>query len=226
MSQLPKPPYPGLPAGVKDRTFPIVLTVVVVLLVLCAGGGSAAAFLVRPSQDDKVSAAGAPPSPAPTPVPAEPAAPAPAPTVKIVAPTTLGGRVKVQERGLQATADMLKGRISGPTDTSSVSAVYGKPGTKNQVLMAASAGPDALPFQEVQITLTIFGMDTVGVVNPSTGSLGGNATCANTVVAGQKAAVCVWADEGSLGLVVFLAKSATAVAAEFPKLRAEIEKKA
>jgi hypothetical protein len=225
MSQPPQPPYSA------DRTFAIVLSVVVAFVVLCVGGASASAFVILRGQDGRLSAADAPAGPAavPAPPPASPSASPSAPAVRIVEPTTLGGRPKLYDGDLQATADMLKDRVTGPTDTHSVSAVYGKPGTKNVVLMAAAAGPNALLFQAVAGTLSTFGSSTVGVsggVNPPTGSLGGNATCANTVVAGQKAAVCVWADEGSLGLVVFPGKVAAAVAAEFPKLRAQIEKTA
>jgi hypothetical protein len=203
-----------------DRTVPILLTVVGVVLVLCVGGGTAAALVLR-SQDTGPRAVVAAPD--------STAAPTPSPTrtVKVVEPTTLGGRPRLKG-DLVETAEMLETRISGPADTKSVSAAYGKPGTGNVVLMAAAAAASiALPQQNVAGTLSSFGgtgAGVTGIVNVATGALGGSATCGNALVANQKAAVCVWADDGSIGLVVFLRRSVAEVAGEFPGLRAEIEK--
>jgi hypothetical protein len=204
----------------KDRTVPILLTVVGVVLVLCVGGGTAAALVLR-SQDTEPAAVvvAPPPTAAPTPSPAR--------TVTIVEPKTLGGRPRAHDGDLEETAEMLKARISGPADTNSVSAAYGKPGTRNVVLMAAAAAPIALPQQNVAGTLSSFGgtgAGVTGIVNVPAGALGGSATCGNALVANQKAAVCVWADDGSIGLMVFPRRSVAEVAGEFPGLRAEIER--
>jgi len=37
-------------------------------------------------------------------------------------------------------------------------------------------------------------------------------------------ALCTWADSGSLGMLIFYDKSVAKAKAEFPKLRAQIEK--
>ncbi|MFF5076256.1 hypothetical protein ACFY36_04345 [Actinoplanes sp. NPDC000266] len=202
---------------------PLVLSAVAVLLVLCVGGGTAAVALLLRNQDAEPITTETVPGPTTEP------APAPTKTVKIVKPRTLGGRSQVRDADLQATADLLRTRIADSADPNFISGVYGKPGTKNTVLMAATTSSIAFPQRHVASTLSSFGNSTVGVsgiTNAATGSLGGDATCGNTLVEGQKAAVCAWADEGSIGLIVFYAKTASAAAGEFPQLRAEIEKKA
>ena len=45
------------------------------------------------------------------------------------------------------------------------------------------------------------------------------------MTSGINLAVCSWADEGSSGMLIFYYKSVSKAKAEFPALRAQIEKK-
>ena len=187
---------------------------------LCLGGGGAATALILRTDGAESTVAAVGPEPTVEPVPSAGS------EVKVVRPGTLGGRAAVRDGDWRAAVELLEERIFGPSDTSSVSGAYGKVG--NVVLMAAAATSIGLPQQQVAGTLSSFGgsgVGVTGVVNASTGALGGHATCGNARVVGRKAAVCVWADEGSIGVVAFPARSAAAVVGEFPRLRAEIEKK-
>jgi hypothetical protein len=192
--------------------------------------------LIVRSQADRLTSADATPEsttgPAneePTDEPTVEATTPPAPTVKVVEPKTLGGRKKLTNATLQRAAGLMKqGMADYPSATGSVSATYGQLGTRNVVLMAAATARVALPDATVSGMLSSFGSSNItvtGLTDVSTGSLGGTARCGNSTVAAQKAAICSWADHGSLGLIVFYFKSVTAIKAEFPKLRAQIEKK-
>ncbi|XVU28591.1 hypothetical protein ACQPZJ_16535 [Actinoplanes sp. CA-054009] len=225
-------PPPAEPARTLDRTAAMMLAAFGVVLLLCLGGGSAATVLLLRNPDAEP-AAGATSEPAAAPATSEPApAPTATATVKIIEPPKLGGRSKLRGGDLQASADALRERISSSPDPNVVSAAYGAPGAVGIVLMAATKADIARPQLHVSTTLASMSDGTVGVsgiTDAPTGSLGGSATCGDTAVetpsGSRKAAVCAWADEGSIGLVVFYDGSAAAVAGEFSKLRAEIEKK-
>jgi hypothetical protein len=234
----PYAPYPGFappaaePPKAKSRTLPIVLTSVAIFLVLCLGG-STAVVLVFKNQDDKLTAADTTPSPATTAPPTEEPTPdpttKPAATVKIVEPKTLGGRPKVSTKELKSYVDLLKTMMSSyPSASKSVSGMYGRIGTRNVVVMAAAEADVVLPETTVDALLASGGSSTkvTGITSVPAGSLGGSAKCGNSSSAGEKLAICVWADQGSLGLVVWYFKSSSAIKSEFPKVRAEIEKKA
>ncbi|NMO54194.1 hypothetical protein HH310_23800 [Actinoplanes sp. TBRC 11911] len=237
----PYAPYPGFPQPpvqppkAKSRTLPIVLTSIAIFLVLCLGGSTAVVLVLR-NQDDKLTSADATPEPASSPTTedptqepsAQPSTPA-ASTVKVVAPKTLGGRPKVSSKELQSYVDLLKTMMSSyPSASNSVSGMYGRIGTRNVVVMAAAEADVVLPETTVDALLASGGSSTkvTGITSVSTGSLGGYAKCGNSTSAGQKLAICVWADDGSLGLVVWYFKSTSSIKSEFPKVRAEIEKKA
>jgi hypothetical protein len=227
----PEPPKP------KSRTLPIVLTSIAIFLVLCVGGSTAAVLVVK-NNDDKLTSAE--PTAEPTSTSDDPSAEPteeatdepttpPAPNVKIVEPKTLGGRPKLNNKEFKSTIDLLKTIMSSyPTATSSVGAMYGRAGTRNIVLMTAAQAEVDDPETTVDGLLASGGSKTKvsGITNASTGSLGGVAKCGNTSNSGQKVAICVWADGGSLGLTFWYFKSATTVKGEFPKVRAEIERKA
>lgn len=234
----PYAPYPGFPqppvppAKPKSRTLPIVLTSIAIFLVLCLGGGTAVVLVLR-NQDDKVTAADATPEPTDTADPTDEPSPDPttpaASPVQIIQPKTLGGRPKVDSKELKSYVDLLKTMMSSyPSASHSVSGMYGRIGTRNLMVMAAAEADVVLPETTVDALLASGGSSTrvTGITDVSTGSLGGYAKCGNSTSAGQKLAICVWADDGSLGLVVWYFKSSASVKSEFPKVRAEIEKKA
>ena len=58
----------------------------------------------------------------------------------------------------------------------------------------------------------------------STGSFGGTAKCGNATASGVKLAMCAWADNGSVGSIMWYFKTASQVKSQFPALRAQIEK--
>jgi hypothetical protein len=229
------PPPPIAPPKQKGRTLPIVLTSVAIFLVLCLGGSTAAVLVFRNQGDDKPTAADANPDPTapatteateePSPDPTTPRAAA----VKVVQPKTLGGRPQMTDEALKSYLDLLKTMMSSyPSATKSVSGMYGKIGSENMVVMAAAQAD--IPFPEVTVDAVLAGGGTqtkvTGITSVSTGSLGGTAKCGTASASGEKMAICVWADDGCLGMVIFFFKSASSIKSEFPKVRAEIEKKA
>lgn len=225
-------PPPVAPPKAKSRTLPIVLTSIAIFLVLCLGGGTAV-VLVLSNNDDKLTALDGTPGPSATAeatdeATEEPTTP-PAATVEIVEPKTLGGRAKLNSKDLKSTVDLMKTVMSSyPGATDSVGALYGRLGTRNVVLMTAAEASVDDPADTVDNLLASGGLTTkvTGITSASTGSLGGVAKCGNANTGGQKVAVCVWADDGSLGLIFYYFKSASTVKGEFPKARAEVEKKA
>nr|WP_296066160.1 hypothetical protein [uncultured Actinoplanes sp.] len=228
---------PPEPPKAKSRALPIVLTSIAIFLVLCVGG-STVAVLIFKNNNDKLTAADATPDPTSTTggataEPTEEATDEPtrplAANVKIVEPKTLGGRPKLNNKEFKSTIDLLKTIMSSyPTATSSVGAMYGRAGTRNIVLMTAAKAEVDDPETTVDGLLASGGSKTKvsGITSASTGALGGVAKCGNTSNAGQKVAICVWADGGSLGLTFWYFKSAASIKGEFPKVRAEIERKA
>jgi hypothetical protein len=225
-------PAPGFPPPAppkKNRTLPIVLLSVAVVLVLCIGGIVAVVLVANNSdKKDKVTTSG---TTAPTTSTNEPSAPATknAASVKIAEPKTLGGLPKLDYKQFKPTVSLLKSLMSSyPTATKSVGAAYGKVGTRDVVLMTAAEAKVDDPDYAVDSVLSSGGSTTkvTGVTKVSTGSLGGAAKCGGTTNSGQKIAVCAWSDAGSLGVVFFYFKSTSVAKERFPKIRAEIEKKA
>ena len=57
------------------------------------------------------------------------------------------------------------------------------------------------------------------------GPLGGIAKCGDSDPSGVKMAVCVWSDNGSVGMIAMLFKGRPTLEKEFVSMRGEIEKK-
>jgi hypothetical protein len=203
--QLPPPgfpPPPGAPPR-KSKALPIILTVVGVLAVLCIGGGAALYFIGKDAVDD-------------------------AAAVTITEPATLGGRPKLEsEEFATLTADMEKSLAAYPGASSSFGAFYGDPAKKDMVAAIATKALIANPQAELDASFETFGKDApvTGLTNADTGTLGGVAKCGTSSFSGIDVAVCGWADEGSVGMIMWFFKKAPDVQAEFPKARAEIETK-
>jgi hypothetical protein len=64
-----------------------------------------------------------------------------------------------------------------------------------------------------------------GTTSADPGSLGGVAKCGKADDKSIDMAMCGWADDGSVGWIMFFFTSVKSAKAEFPKLRAQIEKK-
>ena len=230
------PGYPMAPPPKKSKVVPIVLSVVAVVLVLCVGGITGLYFIGKDAVEDEKKATTTP-VPAssqvvPTTEAAEPeptATKAPA-TVTITEPKKLGGRPKVTDESFaDISKEMEKGLASGyPGASTTFSTFYGELGTEDLVLAVGIETPIARP--ELALTGTfagigIGGMKTKNLTPVSTGTLGGAAKCGTARSSGQDIAICSWADEGSIGVLMWYFKKAPQVKAEFPKLRAQIEKK-
>jgi flagellar basal body-associated protein FliL len=220
----------------KSKALPIILVTIAIVLVLCVGGvtalyiaGKGKVDEVKKAIDTAASATPTVPSDTGTPEATTPTT-APASTVKIVEPKTLGGRSKVTDASLTATTKTMKSALLDEyTDaTSSFGGFYGVPAKRNLVMALAVAAP--IPDPEREVTKNFAGMGVSGseiknVTTVSTGSLGGTAKCGSAVNSGINLAVCSWADEGSSGMLVWYYKSVSKAKAEFPALRAQIEKK-
>ena len=239
---LPQPTYgmqPGYPAAEppkrKSKALPIVLVAVAVVLVLCVGGGTAAFLLVRNSTEgvaDAIESAeplptvtGAAPTTEPT---ADPTPTEAARTITVVEPKRLGGRPKLTDEQFARIAEDLEDELSeAPGATTSVGALYGTVAKRDIVVIAGVAAPVDDPGKE--LTGTFFGagvggLDVTGITEVEPGPLGGEAKCGKADASGVNMALCAWADEGSVGWIIWYFKSVKQAKAEFAKLRGEIEK--
>jgi hypothetical protein len=197
------PPGPPPPAR-KSRTLPIVLISLAIVMVLCVGGGTAVYLFGKNAIDD-------------------------AAAVTITEPATLGGRAKQQSQEFEAiTADMEKSLSAYAGAESSFGAIYGAPTEENMVAALATKALIADPQKELDASFKTFGQSAKvsGVAPADTGTLGGVAQCGTTAIEQIDVAICGWADNGSVGMIMWFFKTAPDVQAEFPKLRAEIETKA
>lgn len=237
--QQPPPPYgtgdyPGAqPPKKKSRALPIVLIAVGVVLVLCVGGGTAIFLAARNKAKDVTQAIKDAANPTATPLdPATPAdpgattAPAGASKISVVEPKTLGGRPKLTDPRYRTLANELQSLVQDePNATSTVAALYGQPKKQDIVVVAAAAAPIDDPSSALD---EIFGgssaLQLSDVSAAPTGSLGGEAKCGRTTTSGIAMVMCGWADNGSRGFTIFLGSSTSKAKAEFPDLRAQVEK--
>jgi hypothetical protein len=220
------PPPPGSPRP-KSRVLPIVLIAIGVVLVLCVGGGTAVYLAVRNKThavaDAINNAANSTEGPATggtsTPVPGRSG-------ITVVEPDKLGGRAKLDDSQYALLAQELQTILTDvPGATAKVVAIYGSPKKSDIVITAAAAAPVADPDGALN---DIFGngvLQLSNVTTASTGTLGGTAKCGQTDAAGTAMVICGWADSGSRGVDIFQGSSVDAAKAEFPTLRAEVEKK-
>ena len=200
---------PGFPPPKKkSRALPIILISLGIVVVLCAGAAIGGYFLLR----DEVGAGVA------------------ATNTRLVAPTTLGGRPKLNDPQFSAITEQLTSELerSVPSATSTVGALYGNPLQQDIVLIAGASAPVTDPAKELDRFFSSMGgsgMTITDVAPIEAGPLGGVAKCGNADSSGVKLAVCGWADQGSVAMIGTFFKTADEVAGDFPALRAEIEKK-
>jgi hypothetical protein len=210
-----------------------VLISVAIVLVLCVGGIAALYMVGKNAADDVTDAVNNLPTSTVTPtVPGDPTkAPTtrPAANVTVSEPKTLGGREKLTSAQFKAIADQLKGGLeSVPGATNTVGALYGDVGDQDIVIVAAAEAPIKNPKAELEQTFYgagIGGLKIDNITTAPTGALGGAAKCGSSETSGIDMAICTWADEGSVGMFIWYFKSVTKAKAEFPKLRAQVEKK-
>ncbi|MFC0028164.1 hypothetical protein ACFFMM_01335 [Micromonospora chaiyaphumensis] len=204
-----QPGYGGaapLPPKKKSSVGKILLIVLAVVLVLCVGGGVALWLGVKDEVGDVVTAT----------------------KTRLVEPPTLAGRPKITEPELQSAATQMKSEIAKdvPNATSTVGAFYGEPAKKDMVMIAGASGVIADPQKEMADAITAI-TPQLGAKEFKTvdaGPMGGEAKCGDGKADAIPVAVCIWADKGSLGMVVVYFKSAAEVQPEFVTMRGEIEK--
>ena len=232
--QQPPPGYgqsgfpPPTPPKKKSKVLPIVLTSVAIVLVLCVGG-VVALYMIGKNEVDKVDDAVRDVTPTSTAAPATPdETEEPATTVQIVEPKTLGGRDKLTDAQFTAVTDQLKQGLSTvPGATSTVGALYGDPADQDIVIVAAAEAPITNPQRELDSTFYgagVGGLKIDNIQTAPTGALGGAAKCGRSETSNIPMAICTWADKGSVGMFIWYYKSVSKAKAEFPKLRAQVEK--
>ena len=223
-----QPGYPAPQPPNKSKALPIVLVSIAVVLVLCVGG-SVAIFLAAKNKADDISGdvekALATPTATtdPTATPTRESS-----AITIVEPKKLGGRPKLTNEKFAGIADELKSSLADvPNAGNTIGALYGKLEEKDIVIVVAAEAPIDDPEQRLDTTFlagAAGGTKVTGITTVDSGALGGTAKCGNVDNSSVKMAVCGWADEGSIGWIIWYSKSASQVKSEFPKLRAQIEK--
>ncbi|MEV6708639.1 hypothetical protein [Micromonospora wenchangensis] len=240
-SSPPGPPHAPAPQRSK---LPLLLSLGLAgLLVLCLGGGGLTWVALSDDDDPKTPTPSPTPtavtSPTPSPTPDETDSPTPDPTpsesaddpgpIRLVTPSTLGGRSKSTDPELRRIADQMVRDMKSEVrnETGAVSAFYGSAASKNMVMMAGASGPVILPEQELDDAVKGLG-SSLAVTKMSTidpGPLGGVAKCGDGKASGIALGVCVWADHGSVGMIVMYFSSAAKAKSEFVAIRGEIEKR-
>jgi hypothetical protein len=225
-----QPGFPPATPPKKSKALPIILTVIGIVLVLCIGG-SVAIFLVAKNKaddlNDQITSGNQTPTTSTTQGTAEPTQKAS--TIKIVEPKTLGGRPKLTDAQFADVADELQSSLKAvPGATNSVGALYGTVAKQDIVIVAAAEAPISDPATELSQTFYgagIGGLKIENIASAPTGALGGAAKCGSAEASGVDMAICSWADDGSLGMMIWYFKSVSKAKAEFPKLRAQVETK-
>ncbi|MGN9809793.1 hypothetical protein ACTMSW_10570 [Micromonospora sp. BQ11] len=236
------PPYDGAPAApaAKRSRVPLVLSLALAgILVLCLGGGGLA--YVALSGDDEpapVASSGATPSAAPSTGPDDgESAPAETPSddpsadprTRLVTPKSLGGRPKSTDPELKTLADQMvrdmKSTVS--RESGAIGAFYGSPEKQNIVMVVGASGFVLDPEKElndaVKGVTTDLSVRKMATVSP--GPLGGLAKCGDGESSEVPLGVCVWADQGSVGMIVMFFSSGSKAKAEFVSIRGQIEKR-
>jgi hypothetical protein len=191
----------------KSKAGKIILLVVVAVLVLCGGGIGVAVFALKDDVQDAVEAT----------------------KTRVVAPETLAGRPKITDPSLQAVADDMVADMKSEitNETGAVGAFYGNPEKKDMVMIAAASGRVIDPAKEVDEGIQALGgglkLTNVAPIDP--GPLGGVAKCGDATAEDIEMGICIWADNGSVGVIGIYFKKAAAVKAEFVKIRAEVEQR-
>jgi hypothetical protein len=220
---------PPTPPKKKSKTLPIVLTAVAIVLVLCVGGVVALFMVGKNAVDDANDAIEADSTPGSGTTQETPGPTKAVGTVKISEPATLGGRPKLTDPQFAGVADQLQSSLKNvPGATTSVGALYGTVQKQDIVIAAAAEAPIDNPEKELEQTFLsagIGGMKISEITEASTGTLGGAAKCGQATATDVDMAFCSWADEGSLGMVIWYFQPVSKAKAEFPKLRAQIETK-
>ncbi|MET8149920.1 DUF3824 domain-containing protein [Actinoplanes sp. NPDC049668] len=198
---------PVAPAKKKSSALKIVLISIGVVLLLCIGGSVAIFFATKDKITEVVDAS----------------------KITVVEPETLGGRAKTTDPSLQSSVEGLDGQMAKiPGATGSVGAVYGDPTEQDLVMIVAASslnGSAQSRFDEFTSGLGLGGINVSTMTDTDPGPLGGIAKCGDSDTAGVPMAVCVWSDNGSVGMITMMFKKKADLEKEFVAMRGEIEQK-
>lgn len=199
--------YPPPAPQKKSSALKIILIVVGVVALLCVGGVAVTFFAAKDTVKDVVDAA----------------------RITVVEPETLGGRAKVTDPTVAGSVAGLDAELSKvPGATSSVGAVYGDVQAQDLVMIAAASSVTGSPqerFDEFTAGMNSGDFKIENLTDTEPGPLGGIAKCGETTTSGVPMALCVWSDNGSIGMIAMLFKGKADLEKEFVSLRGEIEKK-
>jgi hypothetical protein len=200
------PPY-GAPPRKKSSALKIILIVVGVIAVLCIGGGVVAFFAAKDKVSDVVDAS----------------------RTRVVEPATLGGRPKVTDPTVSGSVSGLDSELAKvPGATGSVGALYGDPQKQDLVMVAAASsitGSAQSKYDDFTSGMSASGFPASNLKDTEPGPLGGIAKCGDGETAGVPMAVCVWSDNGSVGMLAMLFKKSANLEKEFVAMRGQIERK-
>jgi hypothetical protein len=212
------PPQPsmGYPTPVaappkKSKAGKIILIVLAAVLVLCGGGVAVAIFAFKDSVSDVVAATET------------------AKQTRLVTPDTLAGRARNTAPDLQSVAENMVASMkqSQAGTTSTVAAFYGDPAKRDLLMVAGASAPIADPGKELGDAIKGLenSLQVTNMASIEPGPLGGVAKCGDADAGGVKLGVCVWADNGSLGVIGLSFKNGAQAEAEFQKIRGEVEQR-
>jgi hypothetical protein len=200
-------PQYGAPPPKKSSALKIVLIVVGVVALVCIAGGVVTFFAAKDKVSEVVDAA----------------------KISVVEPETLGGRAKTSNPALQSSVSSLDSVMAGiPGSTGSVGAVYGDIEKQDLVMVAAASsisGSAQSRFDDFSSGLGQGGIAVDSMTDTDPGPLGGIAKCGDSNTAGIAMAVCIWSDNGSVGMIAMLFKEKADLEKEFVSMRGEIEQK-
>ncbi|WDZ87637.1 hypothetical protein [Micromonospora cathayae] len=215
----PGPAQPGFPGAAqpgfaaapppakKSGVGKVLLIVLAVVLVLCLGGAAVTWFAVKDEVGEVVDAT----------------------NTTVVTPDTLNGRAKSTEPGLTTVSQQMVEELKKdvPEATGTVGAFYGGLEKQDLAMVVAVSGLIADPKQELQdfVTTSTSQLGTSNLADVEPGPLGGEAKCGDGKTEGLDLGICVWADRGSLGMVVLYYKTGKQAEAEFATIRSAIEQR-
>lgn len=214
---------PPPPAG--SRTVAITVLSAAIALVILVGGG--AVFYLA---GERFSPAGKGDVTLGASASAGPSATAKTAQDKIIIsePDTLNGHSKIEAEELSSlTTDLAKELEGYPGAANAFGAVYGSPADKKMIAALAAEVDIDDPQLMLDTVFQSFNGENklIGVSPASIGSLGGVAQCGTSVIGKEDVAICGWADEGSVGMILYFYETAVNVKGDFPGMRAEIETK-
>jgi hypothetical protein len=203
------PPAPPAPPK-KSKAGKIVLIALAAVIVLCGGGIAVAYVALKDDAEGIIEAS----------------------RTRLVAPETLSGRPKVTDPELVSAANTMVASMQDvlPGATSTVGAFYGDPAQSDIVMIAGASGRVDDPEKELEEAIEGMGGAsglTIGeMTSVEPGPLGGVAKCGDATAASNiDMGLCVWADNGSVGVIVIYFKSGADVEDEFVTLRGQIEQR-